>query len=302
MQLVAVLPAGKRGLLALREAARSCADLVLLDGWSAVVRCLAGRPAPAALVVAAERADEQGRRVLELLHYRGLLVPTAVFFERADLDLLQAAWPLARLGIHVLACGADLRARLARLLAAGPALLAGLLADRLRTEQPSARRLLRLLAERPEMRTAPAVRLAATLGISRSALYQAVAAAGLPPIEHVQFLFRLLPALRILQGGGQVEDAAYAAGLADGRSLRKVLRSRLAITIEEARRQAGGGLVWLVERSLSLHGRLESGRGVGPHVGAPVLDVRTPKGGGRRARFAQGVQEKAKGRQRPRLA
>ncbi|HEY8469901.1 MAG TPA: hypothetical protein VIL18_09670 [Longimicrobiales bacterium] len=301
MQLVAVLPAGERGLLALSEAARPCADLVLLDGWSAVIRCLAGRQAPAALVVAAERADEQGRRVLELLHYRGLLVPTAVFFERADLDLLQAAWPLARLGIEVLVCGADLSARLARLLAAGPALLAGLLAERLRSEQPGARRLLWLLAEQPEMRTAPAVRLATTLGISRSALYEAVAAAGLPPIEHLQFLFRLLPALRILQGGGRVEDAAYAAGLADGRSLRKVLRSRLTLTVEEARRQAGG-LAWLVERSLALHGRLEEGGGMAPHVRAPVMDGRTRKGGGRRARFAEGVQEKANGLEQPRLA
>lgn len=269
---IGVLRPGERELRALREAVGSRAELVVLEGWPAVLERLISNPAPAALVVPAERLDDRGRGVLQALHARGLLRPTAIYFHRVDLDLLRKAWPLAGLGVRLLTEGGDLRAQVGRLLDAEATQVAELLVRRLGIENRVVRRLLALLAERGDLLGAPIVELAAQLRIARSTLYEAVASSGLPSIEQIQFLFRLLPAVRVLQAGGRAEDAAYVAGLADARSLRKVLRRRINTTIEDVRGQRG--VQWLVERWITLHRRTGGG---GADAGDSDSDARTSK-------------------------
>lgn len=206
-----------------------------LSAWPTVIRRLTGPDESTALIVASSMVDGDGVAALRALHRRGFLVPTAVYFQRPDAEAIERAWPLGRLGVEILFQGAALPDRILRLAARKTSIVASYVSAQLGTQGTLAEQLLHTLAAGGAVLIEPVHDVAARLGVSRTALYDNLAAAGLPPVEPCQMLFRLLRALHVLQRDGLVDAAAYAARLSTPASLRRALRDRLGLTVAQAR-------------------------------------------------------------------
>jgi AraC-like DNA-binding protein len=98
-----------------------------------------------------------------------------------------------------------------------------------------AARLILMLADNADACSWSTRMISDRLGLGRSALYAALRECGLPPLEQILYLFRLLPAARMIQQGASVEDAAFRTSYSDGASLRKSLRKRLRVTLGQLR-------------------------------------------------------------------
>ncbi|MGH7465552.1 MAG: hypothetical protein ACREK1_10285, partial [Longimicrobiales bacterium] len=87
----------------------------------------------------------------------------------------------------------------------------------------------------------------------RSTVYAALASAGVPGIEHLQILGRLMRSIEVIHAGGRPADAAHIAGYATEKSWRQALGGRLGTSITEIRRRQAAGEEWLLDRWLERH-------------------------------------------------
>jgi general secretion pathway protein G len=215
-------------------------------------RHLAESP-PAALIMDADVIDAPALRLLEALHARGMLSPLLVVLSDTRRETWARAWPLARLGARLASEPAELQAELNSALAS-ETVVSGFILRRTRVECKTSSQLINLLAHDSQARNLDVDELARRLHVSRSTLYNRTAKAGLPSPERCQALYRLLPAVTLLQRGASADRAATQAALSDSRALRQALRSCFGMTIKQVRTHTHWD--WLLDRWLKAHCRI----------------------------------------------
>jgi len=219
--------------------------------WLECAAAVASASPPAAWLIAADRVNTDCLRIVQSLHFRNKLVPTAVLLERLDPGLVAAAWRLGQLGVQSLLVDAGLPAAVRELATSQTAHTLRYLRASLGYSSKLVDHLFTLLATVPAASTMTTGEIAQRLDTTRSALYKALKTEGLPGVEDIQFLFRLLPALESLERSGNAERATALARFSDPAAFRKSVKLRFGMSLRDVQ-HCGGMEVW-VDRWIALH-------------------------------------------------
>jgi DNA-binding phage protein len=203
--------------------------------WMECRAHLLGSAPPDIFVADAAELNDRVIADLRLLLESGSLPRTVVYFRAFDPELLGAVWRrLGQLGVNA-AFGEDaLNEEIRRSTMEPP--LGQYLMRHFNVESTSlSGRLITLLETNKRMRTASTAIVARRLGVGRTTLYASLTRAGLPPVDELQVLFRLVQAVVHIQRGEALESVASRTGYSEARSLRRSLRIRAGARVRELR-------------------------------------------------------------------
>lgn len=219
--------------------------------WPNVVSRMSSADPPQLFLFTARELHPDVRRTVVALRRRGYFVPAAVYLGSPAPVLAHLAGRLHHHGVHSIFGALELEHAVRALLRRSPPDLRAALARVLDLGPGTGTRLLALLERRRELVDASPERLAAELGCSRTALYRALRAAGLPPPGSIQALYRLWPGVMRIVTGGRGSDAAFEAGCPHYGSFRKGLVTHFGMTIGQLR--AAGSTQAVLHRWIDVH-------------------------------------------------
>lgn len=237
----------------------SCEVLGLVDAfptqrladWRETIAALSIR-APLAIVGCGLTIDDAKTNVIRSCAARGLLPPTIMCWvcgRREDIGRACALAPIVDFAVSekdaISKCLEDLCNE------GSGASVAKCIVGQTRMSTSASHSLIRLFASDARSLKWKVKVVAEHLGIGKSALYEALNRDGLPGVSHLQMLFRLVAAARLIQRGASTADAAYCAGLTEARSLRRALRRHLDVSVVEVRDKPN--YRWMVERWIERH-------------------------------------------------
>jgi AraC-like DNA-binding protein len=178
------------------------------------------------------------------MHARKLLVPTAVLFRTTITSCtLRSTWPLARFGILTLFADEPLGQAVRDMTISDTQQLIDYLMAQLDCVEGLLLNVLRVLTTTPGAAYYSTEKLADRLGMTRSVMYRSLRTASVPPLEQLQFLIRLYPAMKAFQRGCDANRAARLCGLADATSFRRAVRARFGLSLRELR--IGNWRAWI---------------------------------------------------------
>ena len=224
---------------------------VEVPGWPRAMEYLASSCPPDGIVVDAPRVTAESISALSTLHERRLLVRTYLYLTGSNEEALTLAWQGPRSEVMPVFGTTHLLRELRALKTARISWQIGRYLIAATGAEGDSARMILMLADNVDACSWSTRMFASRLGLGRSALYAELRECGLPPLEQILYLFRLLPAARMIQQGASVEDAAYRTSYSDGASLRKSLRKRLRVTLGQLR--GGTNLEELVANWLQAH-------------------------------------------------
>jgi AraC-like DNA-binding protein len=212
-------------------------EATVVADWLAARSVLLQRPAPAVFVISSTFVNERTQSEIALLCEGGKLPPTIVFFTKLDVDQMQSIW--GRLATHGVVPAFDparLTVHVRKLITGTPRGIALYLMREFSISPGSpGARLLSLLESNETMQAHKVMQVARRLGMARTTLYQELSRAGLPTVEDLQILFRLVTATSLISTGSDLDEAAARAHFSDARSLRRSLKNRLGVAVRDLR-------------------------------------------------------------------
>jgi AraC-like DNA-binding protein len=212
-------------------------EVTVVADWMAARSVVFQRPTPRVFVISSTFVNDRIQSEMALLFEGGKLPPTIVFFTTLDVDQMQSVWGrLAAYGVVPAFDPAGLKVHVRNLVTGAPKGIALYLMREFSISPGSpGARLLNLLESNETMQAHKVMQVARRLGIARTTLYQQLARAGLPTVEDLQILFRLVRATSLISTGSDLGEAAARAHFSDARSLRRSLKNRLGVAVRDLR-------------------------------------------------------------------
>lgn len=226
-----------------------------LEEWEEAVQICAAAAPPAALIASACQLTSAGVRILRTLNERGLQPPLIIVLEDTAADTIRRVWRLKSIDADLLFSWTELSETIERRCSArGPAAVMQHIQHRLDVTSELPLRVMATVAAAESDAGLVVESIARAVGRKRSTIYAALSEAGIPGVEQLQVLLRLLRSIDVLRSGGLPADAAYVGGYSGEKAWRQALRSRIGITTTDVR-EGPSDWKWIVDHWLQRHTR-----------------------------------------------